>query len=59
MASFNGSCFGNFDDSFAFPYLLRNDKSKSGNGFRLGKPSKYISLLGLIVFCSNLRRRNV
>jgi MFS family permease len=35
---------------FAFPYLLRNDKARSGNGFRLGKPSKYISLLGLIVF---------
>ena len=35
---------------FAFHYLLRNDKARSGNGFRLGKPSKYISLLGLIVF---------
>ena len=35
---------------FAFPYLLRNDKARSGNGIRLGKPSKYISLLGLIVF---------
>lgn len=35
---------------FAFPHLLRDDKSKSGGGFKLGKPSKYISLLGFIVF---------
>lgn len=35
---------------FAFPHLLRDDKSKNGGGFKLGKPSKYISLLGFIVF---------
>ena len=35
---------------FAFPHLLRDDKSRSGGGFKLGKPSKYISLLGFIVF---------
>ena len=35
---------------FAFPRLLRDDKSRSGGGFKLGKPSKYISLLGFIVF---------
>lgn len=34
----------------AFSYLLKNDKSRGGGGFKLGKPSKYISLLGLIVF---------
>jgi MFS family permease len=50
MASFNGCNFWNFDGSFAFPHLLRDDKSRSGGGFKLGKPSKYISLLGLIVF---------
>lgn len=34
----------------AFSFLLKNDKSRGGGGFKLGKPSKYISLLGLIVF---------
>lgn len=34
----------------AFPNLLKNDKARSGGGFKLGTPSKYISLLGLIVF---------
>jgi hypothetical protein len=48
MASFNGCNFWNFDGSFAFPHLLRDDKSRSGGGFKLGKPSKYISLLGLL-----------
>lgn len=35
---------------FAFPHLLKSDKARKGNSFKLGKPSKYISLLGLIVF---------
>ena len=33
-----------------FPLLIKNDKSKTGNTFKLEKPSKYISLLGLMVF---------
>ncbi len=33
-----------------FPFLLKNDKSKVGTRFKLEKPSKYISLLGLMVF---------
>lgn len=33
-----------------FPFLIKNDKSNVGTKFKLGKPSKYISLLGLIVF---------
>ena len=33
-----------------FPMLIRNDKSTVGTKFKLGKPSKYITLLGLMVF---------
>ena len=33
-----------------FPYLIKNDKAKTGNSFKLEKPSKYISLLGLMAF---------
>ena len=33
-----------------FPFLIKNDKSKVGTKFKLGKPSRYITLLGLIVF---------
>ncbi|WP_339661728.1 MFS transporter [uncultured Polaribacter sp.] len=34
----------------AYPYLIKNDKSKNGNKFRLEKPNKYIMLLGLMLF---------
>lgn len=34
----------------AYPYLIKNDKAKDGNKFKLGKPNKYIMLLGLMVF---------
>jgi MFS family permease len=30
--------------------LLKNDKAKAGNKFKLEKPNKYIMLLGLMVF---------
>lgn len=33
-----------------FPFLLKNDRSKVGAKFKLEKPNKYISLLGLMVF---------
>ncbi len=34
----------------AYPYLIKNDKAKEGNTFKLGKPNKYIMLLGLMLF---------
>lgn len=34
----------------AFPFLMKNDKSASGNKLILGKPDKYILYLGLMVF---------
>ncbi|MBX0334257.1 MFS transporter [Pontibacter sp. HSC-14F20] len=34
----------------AFPYLLRNDRSTTGNKLTLGKPDPYILYLGLLVF---------
>lgn len=34
----------------AYPYLLKNDKSPSGNKIIFGKPDKQILLLGLLVF---------
>ncbi|QOW11541.1 MFS transporter [Kaistella flava (ex Peng et al. 2021)] len=33
-----------------FPFLLKNDKAKTSSPFKFQKPSKYISLLGFIVF---------
>ena len=33
-----------------FPLLIKNDKTKSSNPFKFQKPSKYISLLGFMVF---------
>ena len=36
--------------AMAYPYLIKNDKAKEGNKFKLGKPNKYIMLLGLMVF---------
>lgn len=33
-----------------FPFLIKNDKAKVGTKFKLGKPSRYITLLGLMVF---------
>lgn len=33
-----------------FPFLIKNDKAKTSNPFKFQKPSKYISLLGFIVF---------
>lgn len=34
----------------AYPHLIQKDKAASGGGFKLGKPSRYIMLLGLLVF---------
>ncbi len=34
----------------AYPFLIKKDKSTTGNKFKLGKPNKYIMLLGLMVF---------
>lgn len=34
----------------AYPYLIKNDKAKTGNKFKLEKPNKYIMLLGFMVF---------
>lgn len=34
----------------AYPFLIKNDKSTNGNKFKLGKPNKFIMLLGLMVF---------
>lgn len=42
--------FGFIITFFMFPLLIKNDKSNVGTKFKLGKPSKYISLLGFIVF---------
>ena len=33
-----------------YPFLLKNDKVKTSNPFKFQKPSKYISLLGFMVF---------
>lgn len=44
------SLFGLMITVSMFPFLLKNDKSKVGTRFKLEKPSKYISLLGLMVF---------
>ncbi len=33
-----------------FPFLIRNDKAKTSNPFKFQKPSRYISLLGFMVF---------
>lgn len=33
-----------------FPFLIKNDRAKVGTKFKLGKPSRYITLLGLMVF---------
>ncbi|MGA9211185.1 MFS transporter [Kaistella sp.] len=33
-----------------FPFLIKNDKAKTSNTFKFQKPSKYIALLGFIVF---------
>ena len=33
-----------------FPFLIKNDKAKTSNPFKFQTPSKYISLLGFIVF---------
>jgi len=33
-----------------FPFLIKNDRAKVGAKFKLGKPSKYITLLGFMVF---------
>ncbi|WP_242929189.1 MFS transporter [Pontibacter vulgaris] len=35
---------------FSYNYLLRNDRSTSGNKLALGKPDPYILYLGLLVF---------
>ena len=42
--------FGLIITILMFPFLIKNDKSKVGTKFKLGKPSRYITLLGLIVF---------
>ncbi|SFH85369.1 MFS transporter [Halpernia frigidisoli] len=46
------SIFGFAIILISFPHLIKNDKAKTGNNFKLEKPSKYISLLGLIAFCA-------
>lgn len=35
---------------FMFPFLIKNDKAKTSNPFKFQKPSKYIALLGFMVF---------
>lgn len=39
---------------FAFPFLLKKDRSEIGNRLVLGKPDKYILYLGLMVFFAAL-----
>ncbi|WP_405604666.1 MFS transporter [Polaribacter sp. Asnod1-A03] len=34
----------------AYPYLIKKDKSTNSNKFKLGKPNRYIMLLGLMLF---------
>lgn len=36
--------------SFAYPYLIKNDKAPYGNKLIIGKPDKPIMLLGILVF---------
>jgi len=38
----------------AYPYLIKNDKSTNGTKFKLGKPNKYIMLLGLMLFFASI-----
>lgn len=38
----------------AFQYLLKNDKPTSGNKLILGKPDKFILLLGIMVFLASV-----
>lgn len=38
----------------AFPFLLKNDRSPSGNKIILGKPDKFILYLGLMIFFAAL-----
>ncbi|KEQ30756.1 MFS transporter [Pedobacter antarcticus] len=37
---------------YAFKYLLKDDRSSTGNKIIMGKPDPYILYLGLVVFCS-------
>jgi MFS family permease len=37
---------------YFYRFLLRNDKSSSGNKLAFGKPDPYILYLGLLVFCA-------
>lgn len=37
---------------YSFQFLLKDDRSESGNKIILGKPDPYIFYLGLVVFCS-------
>jgi len=39
---------------FSYRYLLRNDRTTSGNKLILGKPDPYIAYLGLLVFFSGI-----
>ncbi|WP_276374504.1 MFS transporter [Chryseolinea sp. H1M3-3] len=39
---------------FSYRFLLRNDRSTSGNKLILGKPDPYIAYLGLLVFFAGL-----
>lgn len=36
----------------AYPFLIKNDKPKSGNKIIIGKPDPFIFMLGLIAFCA-------
>jgi len=38
----------------AYPYLIKNDKSTNDTKFKLGKPNKYIMLLGLMLFFASI-----
>lgn len=44
------SIFSLFFSLVAFPFLLKNDRSPSGNKIILGKPDKFILYLGLMIF---------
>ncbi|WP_235324565.1 MFS transporter [Pedobacter lusitanus] len=45
---------------YSYQFLLKGDRSESGNKIIVGKPDPYILYLGVVVFfCSDMRRRDV
>ncbi|MCG1036839.1 MFS transporter [Polaribacter sargassicola] len=38
----------------AYPYLIKNDKSTNNTKFKLGKPNRFIMLLGLMLFFASI-----